>query len=73
MCQRLNMMRRGPKKRQLKMIRDPNIERVKNIDTLKQTDRQTYIQTDRQTDRQEDSQSVSQYVDQTIIHSPGRA
>ena len=41
MCQRLNMMRRGPKKRQLKMIRDPNIERVKNIDALKQTDRQT--------------------------------
>ena len=73
MCQRLNMMRRGPKKRQLKMIRDPNIEIVQNIDALKQTDRQTDRHTYRQTDRQTGRQSVSQYVDQTIFHSPGRA
>ena len=33
------------------MIRDPNIERVKNIDALKQTDRQTDRQIDRQTER----------------------
>ena len=33
------------------MIRDPNIERVKNIDTLKQTDRQTDRQIDRQRER----------------------